>query len=159
MLIDKTVLRDCKKRHTNLAMAQTDYKKAYDVVAHSWISVCLEMFGIANNVKDFLNNSMKSWKLELNASGEKSGEVHIRRGSFQGDSLSLLLFVLRMVPLTWLLSRAKAGYECRLATKQTAHIFSEDIGKQFGIKKCRVLITKRGKVIKTDYTDMKIEIE
>ena len=53
----------------------------------SWISECLEMFGIANNVQDFLNNSMKSWKLELNASGEILGEVDIRRGIFQGDSL------------------------------------------------------------------------
>ena len=60
LLIDKTVLRDCKKRHNNLAMAQIDYKKAYDMVPHSWISECLEMFGIANNVQDFLNNSMKS---------------------------------------------------------------------------------------------------
>ena len=105
LLIDKTVLRDCKKRHTNLAMAWIDYKKAYDMVPHSWISECLEMFGIANNIQDFLNNSMKSWKLELNASGKTLGEVDIRRGIFQGDSLSPLLFVLCMVPLTWLLRR------------------------------------------------------
>ena len=105
LLIDKTVLRDCKKRHTNLAMAWINYKKAFDMVPRSWISECLEMFGIANNVQDFLNNSMKSWKLELNASGKTLGEVDIRRGIFQGDSLSPLLFVLCMVPLTWLLRR------------------------------------------------------
>ena len=79
-------LRDCKRRHTNLAMAWIDYKKAYDMVPHSQISECLEMFDIANNVQDFLNNSMKSRKLELNASGEKLGEVDIRRWIFQGDS-------------------------------------------------------------------------
>ena len=43
-------------------MAWIYYRKAYDIVPHSLISECLEMFGIANNVKDFLNNSMKSWK-------------------------------------------------------------------------------------------------
>ena len=69
------------------------------------------MFGIENNVEDLLNNSMKSWKLELNASGKTLGEVDIRKGIFQGDSLSPLLFVLYMVPLTWLLRRVKAGYE------------------------------------------------
>ena len=69
------------------------------------------MFGIANNVQDFLNNCMKSWKLELNASGEKLGEVDIRIKIFQGDSLSPLLFVLCMDPLTWLFRRVKSGYK------------------------------------------------
>ena len=109
LLIDKTVFRDCKMRHTNLVMAWIEYNKAYDMVPHSWFSECLEMFGIANNVQDFLNNSMKSWKLELNASGEKLGQVDIRRGIFQGDSLSPL-FVLCMVPLTWL--GATRGSNC-----------------------------------------------
>ena len=59
LLIDKTVSRDCK-RHTNLAMACIDQKKAYGMVPHSWISQSLDLFGIANNVQDFLNNSMKS---------------------------------------------------------------------------------------------------
>ena len=140
------------KRHGNLAMAWIDYKKYYDIVPHSWICECLEMFGIASNVQDFLNNSMKSWEIELNASGKTLGEVDIRRGIFQGDSLSPLLFVLCMVPLTWLLRRAKAGYErgnkgfklnplllmdgLKLFAKsknktnslvQTVHIFSQDI--------------------------------
>ena len=37
LLIDKTVLRDCKKRCTNLANAWKDYKKAYIMVPHSWV--------------------------------------------------------------------------------------------------------------------------
>ena len=32
--IDKTVLKDCRNRKTNLAMAWIDYKKAYDMVSH-----------------------------------------------------------------------------------------------------------------------------
>ena len=35
VLLDKTVLRDCKMRHTNLPMAWIDYKKTYDIVPHS----------------------------------------------------------------------------------------------------------------------------
>ena len=30
------------------------------------------------------------------------------------------------------------------------HIFSEDIGRKFGIKKCRVFIIERRKIIRTD---------
>ena len=33
---------------------------------------------------------------------------------------------------------------------QTVHIFSEDIGMQFGMKKCGLLIMEKGKVIRTD---------
>ena len=94
------MLRDCKRIHTNLAVAWIDYKKTYDMVPHSWISEYLEMFGIANNVQDFLNNRMKSWNLGLNASGEQLGEVDIRRGIFQSDIISPLLSVLCMLPLT-----------------------------------------------------------
>ena len=82
------------------------------MVPHSWISEYLEMFDIANNAQYFLNNSMKSRKLELNASGKTLGEVDIRRGTSQGHSLSPLLFVLCMVPLT-LLRRAKNGPKVR----------------------------------------------
>ena len=126
-------------------------------------------------IAGFLNNSMKSWKLELNPSGKNLGEVDIRRGIFEGYSLSPFQFVLCMVPVIWLLRRAKAGYEwgnkgfklnhllfmgdLKLFAKsknqidslvKTVHIFSEDIDMQFEIKKCGVLIMERGKVIRAD---------
>ena len=86
---------------------------------------------------------MKSWKLELNAYWDKLAEVDIRKEIFQGYSLSPLLFVLCMVALMWLLRRAKAGYKwgnMEFRLKHTVHIFNEDIGVQFGKKKCGVLI-------------------
>ena len=32
LLIDKTVMNDCRKRHANLSMGWVDYKKAYDMI-------------------------------------------------------------------------------------------------------------------------------
>ena len=32
LLVDKTEMKDCKRRRTNLAMAWVDYRKAYDLV-------------------------------------------------------------------------------------------------------------------------------
>ena len=40
LLIDKTVLKDCKKRHTNLFIAWIRYRKAHDLVPHSWVNEC-----------------------------------------------------------------------------------------------------------------------
>ena len=53
LLVGKTVLKDCKERQTYLCMAWIDYKKAYDLVPHIWINECTEMFGIAENVRNF----------------------------------------------------------------------------------------------------------
>ena len=93
LFIDKMVLREVKSRKKNLAMAWIDYRKAYDMVPHSWIVECLQLFGIADNIRDLLVNSMKKWRTELTSCSEVLGEVNIRRGIFQGDSLSPLLFV------------------------------------------------------------------
>ena len=69
LLIDKTILKDYRKRRTNLAKAWIDYRKAYDFVPHSWILECLNMLGIADNVRSFLEKRMKKWKLILTSIG------------------------------------------------------------------------------------------
>ena len=59
------------------------------------------MFGVAENMEKVLGNSMKKWKTELMSQGQKLGIMRIRRGIIQGDSLSLLLFVLADTHDTW----------------------------------------------------------
>ena len=34
LIIDKMVLKDCRRRNTNLAMVWIDYRKAYDMIPH-----------------------------------------------------------------------------------------------------------------------------
>ena len=53
---------------------------------------------------------MANWKTVLTSGGTDLGQVDIRRGIFQGDSLSPLLFVLIMLPLTLVLQKIRAGY-------------------------------------------------
>ena len=61
-LIDKMKVKDCKRRLTSLAVAWIDYRKAYDMVPHSWIQKCIEMLGKAVNVRSFVNASMTDCK-------------------------------------------------------------------------------------------------
>ena len=63
LLIDKTMFKDWKKRHTNLSMAWIDYKKAYGFVPHSWINECMKLFEIVDNVRNVLKKSMEQSKL------------------------------------------------------------------------------------------------
>ena len=47
LLIDKMMLCDCRKRHKSLGMAWIDYKKAHDMVPHSWILESLEIVQVS----------------------------------------------------------------------------------------------------------------
>ena len=94
------IMRNCKSRKTNLSMAWIDYRKAFDMVPHTWIIECLRIYGAADNLVTLLSNTMNHWKTTLTASGTTLSEVNIRRGIFQGDSLSPLLFIVSMIPMT-----------------------------------------------------------
>ena len=114
---------------------------------------------------------MKTWRVELTCGEQMLGEVKIKRGIFQGDTLYPLLFVVALIPLTHILRKSKAGYEfsktgekvnnllfmddLKLYAKneksldsliQTVRIFSKDIGMEFGIEKCAMLVLTRGQV-------------
>ena len=68
-------------------MAWIVYKRAYDMVPHLWIIECLDLFGVAENIKSLLVNSMEKWMVMLCSGNSESGDVEIKRGMFQGDSL------------------------------------------------------------------------
>ena len=109
-------------------MAWIDYKKAYDFVLHSWISECIKLFGIANNVRNFLEKSMEQSKLSLTSNGEGLGEVDKKRGIFQAGSLSALLFVLSVVPLSLILRKVNASYELKKKEYRLNHLlFMNDL--------------------------------
>ena len=59
LIIAKTIVKNCKKRLTSMAVAWIDYRKVYDMVPHSWIEKCMNMFGVAVNVRSFISESMK----------------------------------------------------------------------------------------------------
>ena len=174
LLIDKMILKNCKKAKKNLHMAWIDYKKVYDMVPQSWILKCLELSEIAANTSKLIENSMKTWRTTLVAGSTVLGKVNIRRGIFQGNSLSPLLFVLAMIPLTKILRKHRTGYivkgegikinhllfmdDLKLYGKNTKEIesliqtvrkFSEDIKMEFGIDKCAIMEMKSGKMVNT----------
>ena len=54
LLIDKMVMKNCRKRQVGLSMVWIDYRKAYNMVPHSWIRKTLEMCVVAKNVRNIL---------------------------------------------------------------------------------------------------------
>ena len=107
--IDKRILQTCRKRKKNLSMGWVDHKKVYDVVPRSWIITTMGMVGLADNIIGLTKQSMNKWKTKLYADGKRLGPVPIRRGIFQGDSSSPLLFVIALLSLTHILREREWG--------------------------------------------------
>ena len=154
-------------------MTWIDYKK--HMVPQSWILNCFKMCKISHEVINFIEKNMKNWRVELTAGGKSLAETKIQRGIFQGDALSLLLLIIAMVPLNHILRKCTAGYklsrsqekinhlmymnDIKLFAKnekeretliQTVRIYNQDIGMEFGIEKCALLVMKSGKRHTTD---------
>ena len=128
LYIDRAVIKEVQSRDKNLAMSWINYKKTYDMVPNSWIIECLDLFGVAENIKSLLVNSMEKWKVMLCSGNCELGEVEIKRGISQRDSLSLLVFVLALIPLSLILRKAKAVYEFSKSKEKVNHLlFLDDL--------------------------------
>ena len=131
LYIDQHILKESKTRRKNLAMAWIDYKKAYDIVPKSWIINCLKMYKISDEVINFIEENMKTWRVELTAGGTSSAEAKIQRGIFQGDAPSPLLFIIAMMPLNHILRKCTAGYKLRRSQEKINHLMYMDDIKLF----------------------------
>ena len=98
-LIDKAVMKKCRRKKVGLSMVWIDYRKAYDMVPHSWIKKSMERCRVANNISHLLSKSMESWQTILISGNEELARANIQRGIFHGDTLSSLLFVIGLIPL------------------------------------------------------------
>ena len=53
LLIDKAVMKNRRRRKVGLSMVWIDYRKAYDMVAHSWIKKSMERCGISFFIQEY----------------------------------------------------------------------------------------------------------
>ena len=134
------------------------------MVPLSWIINCLKMYKISNEVINFIEKTMKTWRKELTSGGRSSAEAKIQRGVFQGDALSPFLFIIAMMPLNHIHRKCTAGYKLSRSQEDINHlmymddvklfaktekeqetlihavrIYSLDIRMKFNIEKCAML--------------------
>lgn len=110
LMIDKLILKNCKRRKSNLMMTSIDYKKAYNRVPYYWIISCITMGGILSTIIDLFDTLFKQSSVDLMVSKVYVGHVRIRRDTFQGDSVSPLYFIISLIPLSLLLNKPNFGY-------------------------------------------------
>jgi hypothetical protein len=108
LIIDTVIMEQARKNNRNIYTAFIDYKKAYDSLPHSWLIKILKIYKINLDLINLLSHVMTFWRTTLNLSINntklKSEPIQIKRGIYQGDSLSPLWFCLAINPLTNLLN-------------------------------------------------------
>ena len=75
---------------------------------------------------------MASWKTVLTVNGQVLAHVHIRRGIFQEDSLSPLLYVIAMIPMATILRQKGLGYQTSKSAAKISHLLYMDDLKLYG---------------------------
>ena len=115
LIINKTILEHAIKARRNLSVTYIDYQKAYDSVPHPWIIETLRTYRISEVIIVFLEHAMKMWEITLVLNHENGTlevpKIKIKRGIFQGDTLSPLLFVIAINPISYLLNKHGKGYK------------------------------------------------
>ena len=178
LMINNAILENCKAEKKNVSTAWIDYKKAFDSVPHSWILRCLQMYKIHPVLIKFIEQSMNHWKTNMTLVHKEgvldTGPIRIKRGIFQGNSLSPLLFTMSLNPLSIELNKTKYGYQLDKQTKinhlfyvddlklygtndnqlagliNTVKHISDDTKMEFGLDKCAKATFKRGKKVQAE---------
>ncbi|XP_066912330.1 uncharacterized protein [Clytia hemisphaerica] len=178
LMINKLIMVNAKNKLKNISTAWIDYKKAYDSVPHDWIIDTLKIHKFDKTITSFFESTMTNWQTSLTLNHDtgliSTNKFSINTGIYQGDCPSGTLFILSLLPLSWLLKESKLGYRFNKETTishllfmddlklyaandqqlnnqiKLVKTFSDDIQMNFGIEKCNKVTIKRGKITKSD---------
>ena len=178
LAVDKMVITDARfKGLRTLSVGWIDFEKAYDRVPHKWVTSVLDTVRAPRWVRSTVGRLQPMWQTVMSVRSAR-GTVRTRpivykRGLFQGDALSPLLFCLAILPLSHALRKLN-GYRIRRSTVKgsiTHMLYMDDlklyaespaaltealsvvdrvasaVGMKLGLRKCGVAHMQKGKVL------------
>ena len=89
------------------------------------------MYKISDDVINFIEKTMKIWRVELKAGGKRLAEAKIKRDIFQGDAQPLSLFIIATMPLNSIFRKCTAGYKLSRSQEKINHLMYMDNIKLF----------------------------
>ena len=111
LLINKAVLKEVKKQRRNLITVWLDYAKAFDLVPHSSLFKALQLVKLSPKIIRLIEKISKNWATVVSLRSENetiiSDKIKYAKGIYQGDSLSVMLFILALNPLSYLIKQLR----------------------------------------------------
>ena len=89
------------------------------------------MYKISYEVINFIEKTMKTWRVELTAGGKSLAETKIQRGIFQGEALSPLQLIVSMIPLSHILRKCPSVYKLSRSQEKINYLMYMDEIKLF----------------------------
>ena len=172
----KVILNEVKQKKSNLITIWLDYQKAFDSIPHDWMIHSLRLAKIPEKLIAVIETLTKQWATIVELHGDQSyitsEVINFSNGIFQGDSISVLLFMLSLNPLSCMLGKLKGynygndrrktitrnffvgdlklyGSTINVTKKQLDLVtqFSKDLCMDFGTDKCAYLKIEKGTII------------
>ena len=117
LLVDQTICQHSGRRHTNLAMAWVNFKKAIDSIHHSWMLECLRLYIVHPAFATLIKMSRTKWKTELKVNYKNLASVKVYPNIYQGEFLSSLLSCICLNSVSIMLGKTKYGYHFSSGSK------------------------------------------
>ena len=164
---------EVRHRRKRLSVAWVDYSKAFNRVLHGWLLEVLDLIRAPMYLLRCVANLLSLWVTQFRVGFGRNAvklDQHYRRGLFQGDSLSSLLFCLSIMPLSHAL-RSVVGYKSKSFGGRVMHLLfmddlkiyarderamkkalflvdrvSKAVGMELGLRKCAVANILKGKL-------------
>ncbi|CDR71672.1 hypothetical protein, conserved [Babesia bigemina] len=94
-----------EKHKGKLLATWVDVMKAYDSIDHAYLARVIDNLNLPGWLSNFIKQTIKRWNIEIRWNKNTIMHKKVERGILQGDSLSPLLFVLCLDPLSRHLTR------------------------------------------------------
>ena len=112
------IIADAKAKHHTAHITFFDLEDAFGSVPHSLIDETFRRNHLPNNIIDYFNNLYKNSKSVVSTSKFKTKPFCFRRGVFQGDPLSPIVFLLVFNPVLQSLKQEEEKYGYNLEDKR-----------------------------------------
>ena len=112
---------------------------AYYMIPQIWVLYCLKIDKTPEQAVQFMEKTLETWKVELTAEVKGLTEVKIQRRIFQGEVLSLLIFLIAMRLLNHILRKSKTRHKLSKSQKKINDLMCHDDIKLFAKNEKRIV--------------------